>query len=306
MYNINIMKDLEFLLLLQYALLGSRSLIPLGSFLKGGGTIEHLRAITDEEFQFRFQGSREKILAEGRKVADPSEELALAEKCSIRVLSLMDQDYPSALRETSDPPLALYVKGELSSAEELCLAIVGTRRPSYYGVETGLRLAKELASCGLVIISGLARGIDTCAHEGALQGEGKTYAVMGSGLLEPYPAQNRLLMQRIEKMGGALISELPRRAQPMPFHFPLRNRIISGLARGVCVVEAAESSGSLITARLALEEGREVYAVPGMVQSLTSQGTLKLIQEGAKLVRRPQDILEDFLPWLVTAADLLA
>lgn len=300
------MTDPEFLLLLQYALLGSQSLILIASFLRSGGSAQELMSMGEEEFQFRFQGSREKILLEGRHVADPAAELSLAEKCSIRVLTLMDEDYPAALRQIFTPPLAIYVKGEFSPAEELCLAIVGTRRPSYYGVETAIRFAKELASAGLVIVSGLAQGVDTCAHDGALQAEGKTYAVMGSGLLEPYPAQNRPLMQKIERMGGVLISELPLRAKPLAFHFPLRNRIISGLSRGVCVVEAAESSGSLITARLALEEGREIYAIPGMVQSLTSQGTLKLIQEGAKLVRKPEDILEDYLPWLQFAAQDLA
>jgi DNA processing protein len=292
------MNNTEFLLLLQYALLGSKPLRLIHSFLSSGGSVDEIRRMPPEEFQSRFQDSLERILTEGCKVANPEEEIQLAEEHSIRIVTYEDEDYPKALKEITDPPLAFYLRGNLLDPDELRLAMVGTRRPTYYGTETAFQFAKQLASVGLVIVSGLARGIDSYAHRGALEENGKTYGILGSGLLVPYPFENRNLMEKIVKKGGALLSELPLEAQPLAFHFPLRNRIISGLSRAVCVVEASETSGSLITARLALEEGREVYAIPGMVHSLTSQGTLKLIQEGAKLVRKPQDILEDYLPWL--------
>jgi DNA processing protein len=295
------MNNTEFLLLLQYALLGSKAFRLVHSFLSSGGTVDEIRRMPPEEFRGRFQDSLERILAEGCQVANPEEEIELAKKQSIRIVTYEDEDYPLGLKEITDPPLAFYLKGELSGPEELRLAMVGTRRPTYYGTETAFRFAKGLASAGLVIVSGLARGIDSYSHRGALEEKGKTYGVLGSGLLVPYPAENRNLMEKIVKEGGALVSELPLAAQPRAYHFPLRNRIISGLSRAVCVVEASETSGSLITAGLALEEGKEVYAIPGMIHSLTSQGTLKLIQEGAKLVRKPQDILEDYLPRLEMA-----
>ena len=238
------------------------------------------------------------MLSKGRKILKVGEELRLCEKNAISILTIQNKNYPEWLKQTFEPPLILYVKGDIEFDGETSLGMVGARRPSFYGIETARRFSSELSKYGLTIVSGLARGIDTCSHEGALASGGKTVAVLGSGLLNPYPRENRRLFDKIVEQGGSVVSELPLRSLPLGYHFPLRNRIINGLVRGVCVVEAAENSGSLITANYALEEGREIYSVPGMVRSLTSQGTLKLIQEGAKLVRKAEDILEDYYPWI--------
>jgi len=288
------MDALEFLMLMQYGLFGSDKLRLAGDILKSGEGASGLAKMPAGEFRRRFGQSRQSILARGLERADPAKERRLADKRGIRIVSLGDEEYPESLAVISDPPLIFYVEGAMDPPEELRLAIVGTRRPTFYGVETARRLARELSTGGFVIVSGLARGIDTSAHEGALEGGGESYGVLGTGLLNPYPPENGKLMRRLIERGGALISELPLTAPPLAFHFPLRNRILSGLCRGVCVVEASASSGSLITARLALEENREVYSIPGMIHSLTSQGTLALIQQGAKLVRSASDIAEDF------------
>jgi len=299
------MNNLEFTLLLQFALWGTLRLTKVASFLKEEeGSIELLREMPRQKFEMLFHSSRESLLKKGREVADPAQEIELAKKHSIQLIGFEDGMYPDSLKTISDPPLILYVQGEIQGPDELCLAMVGTRHPSIYGKETALRFGRDLASLGFIIVSGLARGIDTASHRGALEGGGKTMGVSGSGLLNPYPPENRPLMERIQNGRGALLSELPLCAKPLAHHFPLRNRILSGLARGTCVIEAAERSGSLITAHCALEQGREVYAVPGMISSLNAQGTLKLIQQGAKLVRKSQDIVEDYLPWLAEAVVL--
>lgn len=210
-----------------------------------------------------------------------------------RAITLFDEDYPRLLREIHDPPLVLYVRGELKRAcAQPAIAVVGSRRASTYGRNAAEMLAGELATRGITIVSGLARGIDTCAHRAALQAGGMTVAVMASGLDIIYPKENAPLAQEIVKQ-GALVTELPPATPPLARHFPFRNRIISGLCQGVLVVEAAERSGSLITARLALEQNREVFAVPGQISSAGSFGPNYLIKDGAKLVQNWRDIVEE-------------
>lgn len=208
------------------------------------------------------------------------------------ILLLDDGIYPSLLREIFDPPITLYVKG----AWEECLdapavAVVGSRRCSTYGQNAALMLARDLAGRGVTIISGLARGIDAAAHRGALESGGRTVAVMGTGVDQIYPRDHRKLAEEILEHGGAIISEFPLGTPPAPQNFPYRNRVISGLSLGVLIVEAAENSGSLITARMAMEQNREVFAVPGNITSKNSFGTNYLIKgAGAKLVQQWQDV----------------
>jgi len=209
-----------------------------------------------------------------------------------RIVTQTDPAYPPLLLEIPDPPPFLYVRGGLPPGGGAAVAVVGSRNATDYGLETTHRLCRDLAAAGVVVVSGLARGIDTAAHEGALQAGGPTVAVLGSGLGNVYPTENRSLAERIVRQ-GAVVSELPMAAGPDPHHFPRRNRIISGLTLGTVVVEATRRSGSLITARLAAEQNREVFAVPGSVSSFKSMGTHALIQEGAKLVTHVGDILEE-------------
>jgi DNA processing protein len=201
-----------------------------------------------------------------------------------------DAGFPPQLLAVPDPPDVLYVCGGLVSEDALAVAVVGSRRPTAYGVTVAERLAAELARRGVTVVSGLARGIDSAAHRGAIQAGGRTVAVLGSGVDVVYPPENRRLAQRIEEQ-GAVVSQFPLGTPPLPHHFPVRNRVIAGLALGVVVVEAAERSGSLITAALAAELGREVMAVPGRVTSDESRGTNRLIQDGAALVQGWADVV---------------
>jgi len=219
-----------------------------------------------------------------------------ARDMGVELISISDPRYPSNLREIYDPPLVLYVKGELKQQDKNAVAVVGSRRCSPYGREFARRLASCLAEAGVTVVSGLARGIDTEAHLGALEA-GRTIAVLGSGMDRIYPPENYRLAQRIAS-SGAVLSEFPLGTPPERWNFPVRNRVISGLSLGVVVVEASAKSGALITARLALEQGRTVFAVPGVVGSLFSQGTHRLIKEGAKLVEGPEDVLEEIMPQL--------
>lgn len=223
--------------------------------------------------------------------------LKLAERKGIRVIPIDHREYPEFLRYIHDPPLVLYARGIVPSG--LCLGIVGSRKATGYGMDTAFRLASDLAKEGCVIVSGMARGIDTAAHTGALHAGGKTIAVLGCGPDQAYPPENRGLMERISN-NGAVISEYPPGVKPQTYHFPVRNRIISGISIGVLVVEAGQKSGSLITAQTALEQGREVFAVPGNINHHNSQGTNRLIKEGAKLVLSAKDILEE-IPWSLAA-----
>ena len=213
------------------------------------------------------------------------------EKKGIYTCNCNEPAYPSLLRSTFNPPVLLYYRGNLMDTAD-AVAVVGSRRASAYGKNTASMLASGLSAAGVCIISGAARGIDTAAHQGALN-EGRTVAVLGSGVDIPYPPENSHLLAEIAKQ-GAVISEYPPGTLPHPSHFPARNRIISGMSRGVVIVEAAERSGSLITADFALEEGRDVFAVPGSIFSNGSKGTHRLIQQGAKLVTSARDILEEY------------
>lgn len=207
-----------------------------------------------------------------------------------RVLTLGDPDYPAALLQTADPPLWLFVQGNVQALSRRSVAIVGSRRPTPQGLDHARRFARELAEAGWAVVSGLAQGIDGAAHEGALGGGGLTVAVTGTGPDRVYPARHRPLAQRIAAQ-GAVVTEFPPGTPPRAEHFPQRNRIIAGLSRGTLVVEAALASGSLISARLALEAGREVMAVPGSIDSPQSQGCHALIKQGAQLVESLDDIL---------------
>ena len=211
------------------------------------------------------------------------------------VVTLDDEEYPPLLREVADPPLVLHVRGDAAALARPMVAIVGSRRASPYAVNAARILSRQLASAGLVIASGLARGVDAAAHEACLDAGGTTVAVFGTGIDLVYPRSHARLARRIEAC-GALVSELPPGTPPKGENFPMRNRVISGLALGVIVVEASARSGSLITARMAAEQGREVLAVPGSIFSPGSEGTHRLIQSGAKLVHDAADVLEEILP----------
>lgn len=214
----------------------------------------------------------------------------------IRLLHQSDPEYPRLLLQIFDPPHMLYIQGELLPQDEKALAVVGSRQATNYGFLVTKKLSSELAIGGITIVSGLAKGIDTVAHEAALQVNGRTVAVLAGGLLNPYPAQNKLLARQIIKQ-GALLSEFHPLAHAHPGMFPVRNRIISGLARAVVIVEAARKSGSLITADQALEQSRDVFAVPGPITSPLSQGTNDLIRQGAKLIGGAEDIWEEYPDW---------
>lgn len=220
-------------------------------------------------------------------------ELAAARKADCQLLDYGSHDYPALLRQIPDAPLVLYVRGDVKVLSEWTVAMVGSRKPSAYGSQVAHRLARDLAERQVVVASGLARGIDSCAHRGALEARGgKTIAVQGRGNDEIYPRENRKLAEKIME-NGAVISEFPIGTGPVPENFPIRNRIISGLSLGVLVVEAAEYSGSLITARLALDQNREVFAVPGNITSAQSFGPNHLIKQGAKLVDQWVDVVEE-------------
>ena len=225
------------------------------------------------------------------------EELEKVREIGGDVLNLDDGSYPFLLREISDPPITLYVKGDWQACFDApCIAVVGSRRCSTYGENASQMLARDLAAKGICIVSGLARGIDTAAHRGAIQAKGRTIAVMGTGIGQVYPKENAKLVDEILNTGGAIISQFPLETPPIPENFPYRNRIISGLSLGVLIVEASERSGSLITARLALEQNREVMAVPGNITSKNSFGTNFLIKDGAKLVQQWQDVVTELPP----------
>ncbi len=231
---------------------------------------------------------------------DPAAEEAAAARLGIRIVVRDEEDYPPLLREIHDPPLALYVRGTIAPEDRHAVAVVGCRGATHYGRSMAERIASELARCGICVVSGLARGIDTAAHRGALRASGRTLAVVGCGLDICYPAENRDLADRIAG-SGAILSEFPLGTAPERSNFPMRNRIISGLSMGVVVVEAGDRSGALITADEALAQGRSVLAVPGRIDSPKSRGTHRLLKEGARLVDCVDDILDEF-GWLFRGA----
>jgi DNA processing protein len=248
---------------------------PVGRLMK----VEGVGSATAE----RIAASRDKF--------DACAELELAAKLGVWLVHTEDPRYPPVLKQIYDPPPVLYVKGTLCRQDNLAVAIVGSRRCSLYGQEQASRLAHLLAAAGFTIVSGMARGIDTAAHTGALAGEGRTIAVQGCGLSRVFPPENAKLFELISA-SGACICELPIKAEPLAEHFPPRNRIIAGLSLATIVVEAGLRSGALITAKAALESNREVMAVPGKVDSPLSQGSHYLIKQGAKLIESVEDVME--------------
>src|SRR5438477_6603592 len=232
-------------------------------------------------------------LGTGRSVELANDEIAKAAAADVHLVSFDDPQYPSRLRQIYDPPLVLYVRGNVAALSQPGIAVVGTRHPTPYGLGMAERLACDLATRGLVIFSGLARGVDTAAHRGAVSAKGKTVAVFGTGVDVLYPKENSRLADQILSLGGALISEFPLSTFAAPQNFPIRNRIISGISFGVLVVEAAEYSGTRITARCALEQSREVFAVPGNVMNKNSWWPNTLIKQGAKLVATWEDVWEE-------------
>lgn len=237
-------------------------------------------------------------ISEERNNINLEQELDLLDKHKVKVLTIEDDFYPQNLKEIHDPPPVLYFKGNIIEKDKNSISIVGSRKATYYGKMVAENLSKDLALVGLTIISGMARGIDTAAHKGALSVNGRTIAVLGCGIDVIYPPENRRLAKEIEE-SGAIITEFSFSALPERQNFPRRNRIISGLSLGTVVVEAEEKSGALITTDFALEQGREVFAVPGNINSSLSNGTHNLIKQGAKLINTYQDILEE-IPGIIT------
>ena len=230
-------------------------------------------------------------IARSRDKFDTEAELALADKLGVWLLHIRDDRYPPLLKHIYDPPPVLYVKGTLTASDNLGIAIVGSRRCSLYGQEQASRFAHLLASAGFTIISGMARGIDTATHQGALSANGRTIAVQGCGLGNIFPPENKKLFELISE-SGACVSELPLGYEPLAENFPARNRIIAGLSLGTIVVEAGMRSGALITARAAMESNREVMAVPGKIDSPLSAGAHRLIKDGARLIESVEDVME--------------
>ena len=279
------------------------------SFIDGLGSVNYcnlIRRFGSPEGIFKASvqeleavgGIRPKVIEEIKAFTQSGrveQELEGMRKHRVSLVSFLDDNYPSRLLTIYDPPPFLYVKGDLEHGDKLAVAVVGSRFASHYGQLTAEKISRDLAREGIVIVSGMARGIDSSAHRGALAAGGRTIAVLGCGIDINYPAENKNLKEAIASQ-GAVISEFPLSTPPAPSHFPMRNRIISGLSLGVVVVEASHRSGSLITARLALEQGRDVFAVPGNIDSLRSRGTHRLIKDGAKLVEDARDILTEMLP----------
>lgn len=232
-------------------------------------------------------------LGTGKSMAAAEEELVRAAAMGAEVVDFDSPEYPALLKQIYDPPLVLYVRGAMEALAQPGIAVVGTRHPTPYGIGMAERLACDLAARGLVIFSGMARGVDTAAHRGAINARGRTVAVFGTGVDVIYPRENKKLSENILGMGGALLSEFPMATFAAPQNFPIRNRLISGMSLGVLVVEAGEYSGTRITARCALEQDRELFAVPGNVTNKNSWGPNTLIKQGAKLAATWEDVMEE-------------
>jgi DNA processing protein len=232
-------------------------------------------------------------IANWESTVDLPAELKRIRDFGAEVITAESPSYPRQLREIHAPPIVLYVGGELTERDQHAIAVIGSRRTSHYGAECAKKLSYQLAYSGLTIVSGLARGIDTAAHQGALAAKGRTIAVIGSGLMKLYPPENAALADKIRDGHGAIVSEFSMEVEPDRQTFPMRNRIISGWSHGILVVEAGLNSGALITASQAIEQGRSVYAIPGHINAPTAHGSNRLIQQGAKLVMDANDILDD-------------
>ncbi|HEY6307725.1 MAG TPA: DNA-processing protein DprA [Candidatus Angelobacter sp.] len=267
---------------------------------RGRKLAEHFGKIEDifhasltELEALNLQAQSAQHIALGKSLEMAHEEFAKALAGGVQIISRDDTGWPPRLSEIYDPPLVLYVRGSVEALARPGIAVVGTRHPTPYGIGMAERLAADLAGRGIAIFSGLARGVDTAGHRGALKAKGKTVAVFGTGVDVIYPRENKKIAEGILEMGGALVSEFPLATFAAPQNFPIRNRIISGLALGVLVVEAGEYSGTRITARCALEQSRELFAVPGNVTSRNSWGPNTLIKQGAKLTATWEDVWEE-------------
>lgn len=258
-----------------------------------GGIENVFRSSLTELEAVGLEAAAAQSIALGKSVELANDSLARAAEVGARVLPLSDPDYPVRLKQIYDPPVVLYVRGDARVLSRPGIAVVGTRHPTPYGLGMAEKLACDLSARGLIIYSGMARGIDGAAHRGALAGKGKTVAVFGTGINVIYPRENNRIAEQILATGGALISEFPVDTFAAPQNFPIRNRIISGLSVGVLVIEAGEYSGTRITARCALEQNREVFAVPGNVTNRNSWGPNTLIKQGAKLTATWEDVWED-------------
>jgi DNA processing protein len=258
------------------------------------GSLEKIFQVSLTELEGTgIQAISAQSLATGKSAELARDEIARAAESGVTIISVEDPSYPPRLKEIYDPPLVLYIRGNKDILITPGIAMVGTRHPTPYGIGMAERLACDLAAQGLVIISGMARGVDTASHRGALSAKGKTLAVFGTGVDVVYPKENSRLSEQILALGGVLISEFPLGTFAAPQNFPIRNRIISGMSLGVLVVEAAEYSGTRITARCALEQNRDVFAVPGNVTNKNSWGPNTLIKQGAKLVATWEDVWEE-------------
>lgn len=282
------MTELEAYISLNSINIGSRRLDRL---LQVCGTPENIIQASGDKLQ-KIEGIGDKLARQilALRHKDLSPEFASIKKFGLTLLTCRDEGYPENLKAIYDPPILLYIKGKIIEADKYSIAIVGSRQASFYGLSCADKFAYELGSCGLTIVSGMARGVDTAAHKGALRCKGRTIAVIGSGFGRVYPDENKELAEEIAR-SGAVISEFPVDTAPLRQNFPRRNRVISGLSLGVLVAEAARNSGALITADFALEQGREVFALPGRVDCDNSFGSNGLIKQGAKLISCAQDIL---------------
>ncbi len=255
------------------------------------------RVLTAKRMQLReVEGIGNEVaeqISSWEEIVDLPAELRRIKEFGASVLTQESALYPRSLREIHAPPIVLYVWGEIQERDQHAIAVIGSRKTTHYGGECAKKLAYQIAYAGLTVISGLARGIDTAAHQGALAAKGRTLAVIGSGLLKLYPPENGALAEKISNGSGAILSEFSMEIEPDRQTFPMRNRIISGWSHGILVVEAGLNSGALITASQAIEQGRSVYAVPGHINAPTAMGSNRLIQQGAKLVMSAGDILDD-------------
>jgi DNA processing protein len=277
-------------------LLIALSLLPFLSPSRSRLLLEHFDPVTTacSASPTLLQGLMSLTPEQALQVNSPltSESRRIIDRVRESVVTIVDDDYPNLLREIADPPLVLHCAGDRSLLDMAAVSIVGSRRATPYGINAAEMLARELAVAGACVISGLARGIDAAAHRSALDAGGKTIAVLGTGIDVVYPRSNTRLFQRIVSE-GLVVSDFPPGSPPLPEHFPMRNRIISGLSLGTVIVEATARSGSLITARMAAEQNREVFAVPGSIFARTSEGTHRLVQYGAKLVHDINDIFDE-------------
>lgn len=266
-------------------------LLWLGFFLKEKNIFKVIKYF-EEKMDIR-EILKVKGYSENEIISLAKEELKKAEKYSAKILFIKEKEFPENLKKISYPPIFLYTKGKFLS-EKKFIGVIGSRKPTSYGKEVAYKFSRKLAEYGVGIVSGFAKGIDSISHLGALEAGGYTVAILGCGLDIIYPAENRELYEKIIRGNGAIVSEFPFNARPRKENFPIRNRLISGLCEGILVIEAGERSGTLITAKWALNQGKEIFAVPGSVFSLQSKGTHYLIKEGANLVTSPEEILNYF------------